>query len=273
MSPAPDHGDHRLVGSRHDLGDPHHRADLPTRGRPRRHRRGRRLPPLRPRRMQRAIAEAERAGQPALQPLRPRGQPARRARAAVRDLRRNRHRRGPRVPPRRRRDRGVGQEPGTFSDVAADCPTAPTCCSTRACTAATSTTRSTSRGTPTCWSASCRSSTSSGSRRCTATGPRAATATRRSSRHDPAPDARLHEHICPQFSRTDVNFQRVPRSTPRTRSSRAHPDRRREHCSSSGSATRTASTSPTCCRCCTTRSCRGRTRSSCPAGRWSWRCS
>ena len=69
---------------------------------------------------------------------------------------------------------------------------------------------STSRSTRTCWSASCRSSISSGSRSCTAT--RRCAATRQEAVIDTIlrrmPD--YVNYICPQFSRTHVNFQRVP---------------------------------------------------------------
>jgi phosphoribulokinase len=79
-------------------------------------------------------------------------------------------------------------------------------------------------------------------------------------------------YICPQFSRTHVNFQRVPMvdtSNPFIARSSRRPTSR---CSSSGSPIRGGSTSPTCSRCCTTRSCRGRTRSCARAGRWTSRC-
>ena len=75
---------------------------------------------------------------------------------------------------------------------------------------ATSATASTSRATPTCWSVWCRSSTSSGSRSCIAT------STLRGYSHEAVVDTILRRmpdyvnHICPQFSRTHVNFQRVP---------------------------------------------------------------
>jgi len=76
-----------------------------------------------------------------------------------------------------------------------------------------------------------------------------------------------------EFSRTHVNFQRVP--TVDT----SNPFAARDIPTADVSflvvrfATRRASTSPGCSRCCTTRSCRGRTRSSCPAGRCRSRCS
>jgi phosphoribulokinase len=62
----------------------------------------------------------------------------------------------------------------------------------------------------TCWSAWCRSSTWNGSRSCTATRTCAAI------RQEAVVDTILRRmpdyvnHICPQFSRTHVNFQRVP---------------------------------------------------------------
>ena len=82
------------------------------------------------------------------------------------------------------------------------------------------------------------------------------------------------KYICPQFSETHVNFQRVPTvdtSNPFTRARRA--DRRREHAHHPLPATPRASTCPTCCRCSPTRSCRAPTRSSAPARRCRWRCS
>ena len=69
---------------------------------------------------------------------------------------------------------------------------------------------STSRSTWICWSASCRSSTWSGSRSCTAT------SNMRGYSQEAVVDTILRRmpdyvnHICPQFSRTHVNFQRVP---------------------------------------------------------------
>ena len=64
--------------------------------------------------------------------------------------------------------------------------------------------------TPTCWSASCRSSTSSGSRSCIAT------RRMRGYSQEAVIDTILRRmpdyvnYICPQFARTHVNFQRVP---------------------------------------------------------------
>jgi phosphoribulokinase len=63
------------------------------------------------------------------------------------------------------------------------------------------------------------------------------------------------------------------RWTPPTPSSRASSRRRTKALSSSVSPTRRASISPTCYACCTTLSCRARTSSWSPAGRWSWLCS
>jgi len=62
------------------------------------------------------------------------------------------------------------------------------------------------------------------------------------------------KYICPQFSESHVNFQRVPTVTPATPSSRGTSRRRMSRWSSSASPIPRASTSRTCCRCCTTRS-------------------
>ena len=90
------------------------------------------------------------------------------------------------------------------------CSRAATCCSTRDCTAPRSPTPSTSSSTPTCWSAWCRSSTWSGSRRCTGTRRPAGTPPRPSPTRSCAGCRTTCNYICPQFSRTDINFQRVP---------------------------------------------------------------
>ncbi len=75
---------------------------------------------------------------------------------------------------------------------------------------------------------------------------------------------RMHDYvhyICPQFTRTHVNFQRVPIVDTSNPSSPAPSPRPTSPCSSSASPTPRASTSPTCSRCSTTRSCPAPTRS------------
>ena len=82
---------------------------------------------------------------------------------------------------------------------------------------------------------------------------------------------RMHDYvhyICPQFSRTHINFQRVPMvdtSNPFIARYIPTPDESMLVIRFARSARHRLSR--TCCRCCTTRSCRGRTRSSCPGGK------
>lgn len=81
------------------------------------------------------------------------------------------------------------------------------------------------------------------------------------------------KYICPQFSHTYVNFQRVPTvDTSNPFIARSIPT-----ADESFVVIRFADPKvidfPICCRCCTTPSCRGRTASWSPAGRWIWRCS
>ena len=91
-------------------------------------------------------------------------------------------------------------------------------------------------------------------------GPSAATPTRRSIDTILRRMPDYVNYICPQFSPTHVNSSGCPTvDTSNPFIARDHPDRRRELRWSSASPTRRASTSPTCCRCCTTRSCPGRT--------------
>ena len=89
--------------------------------------------------MKRAVAEAEQARATTLQPLRPRRQPVRRAREPVPQLRRDRqrHSRASTCTTRRKRRR-TGRSPAP-SRRGKTCPTVPTCCSTKACTARWST--------------------------------------------------------------------------------------------------------------------------------------
>ena len=153
------------------------------------------------------------------------------------------------------------------------CPTAPTCCSTKACTAAVVTDDvdiaqhadlligvvpiDQSRVDP-------------------EDPPRQGHARlfhRGGDRHDPAPHARLRALHLPAVLATHINFQRVPMvdtSNPFIARYIPTPD---ESLVVIRFANPRASTSRTCCRCCTTRSCRARTRSWCRAGRWTSRCS
>ena len=87
---------------------------------------------------------------------------------------------------------------------------------------------------------------------------------------------RMHEYVHylrPQFTRTHINFQRVPvvdTSDPFIARTIPTAD---ESLVVTASRTRRASTSPTCRACCTTRSCHAPTRWWCRAARWNWRCS
>ena len=104
----------------------------------------------------------------------------------------------------------LGSEPGTFTPWQRDAAGQRSAVLRRPARRLRRRRASTSRSTWTCWSAWCRSSTSSGSRNCTATATSAAT------RQDAVVETILRRmpdyvnHICPQFSRTHVNFQRVP---------------------------------------------------------------
>ena len=132
---ASHHLDHRLVRRGHHLGQAHLRADLPPReGRGRLHR-GRRLPPLRPRRHEGQGRRGGAEGQPELHPFPRRGQ---RARHACRRCSRNMAARAaagraPTSTTKRRRSasaRRPAPSPTGASSRRA------TCSSTRACTAA-----------------------------------------------------------------------------------------------------------------------------------------
>ncbi len=117
---APDHLGHRLVGRGHHHGQAHLRPDLPPRGHQGGVDRGRRLPPLRPRRDEGRARRAAEGGGRDLQPLQLRGQHPRGPRAGLPRVRRDRQ--GPDAPLRPRRPRGGGataRAPGTFSDWAA----------------------------------------------------------------------------------------------------------------------------------------------------------
>ena len=185
-------------------------AYLPARADRRAGRGGRCLSSLRPAGMREAMKAARARRQPPLQPLRPGGQPVRRTGNPVPQLRRRTAPAGAPLPARRRGGRALQAGARHLHAVGRHARPAPTCCSTKACTAGVTPTTSTSRATRICWSAWCRSSTSSGSRNCIAT--RRCAATRQEAVIDTIlrrmPD--YVNYICPQFSRTHVNFQRVP---------------------------------------------------------------
>ena len=150
---ASHHRHHRLVRRRHHLGDAAPSSNIFRRERRHGADRSKATPSTATtaRRCASGMAEAEKAGQPALQPLRPRHQPVRRARAAVPRPTARRHRQAPQVPARRRaRPRRTSRSPAP-SRPGRTCRPAPTCCSTKACTARSSTPRGRRRaGTPTC---------------------------------------------------------------------------------------------------------------------------
>ena len=79
-------------------------------------------------------------------------------------------------------------------------------------------------------------------------------------------------YICPQFSQTHVNFQRVPTVDTSITSSRATFRARTKACSSFASRIRGASTSPISYRCCRLPLCHDRTPSFAPAARCRSRC-
>ena len=157
--------------------------------------------------MQRATAEAERAGNPRFCHFSPEANLLPELEQLFSTYGSTGAGDGARVLPRATR---TSRASAARSATGSHCPRAPTCCTTRVCTVATSTTRSTSRGTRTCSSESCRSSTSSRIQKL-----HRDRATRGHSQEEVVatilrrmPD--YIDHICPQFSRTDVNFQRVP---------------------------------------------------------------
>ena len=81
-------------------------------------------------------------------------------------------------------------------------------------------------------------------------------------------------YICPQFTETDVNFQRVPTvDTSNPFVARWIPTARQIARGDSLSQLRAASTLPISFRCCMAASCRGRIQSLFPAASWTWRCS
>ena len=97
----------------------------------------------------RSMAQEAEARQQALQPFQPGDQPARGARACLPRLWRDRHRDDAALRPRRRGGRAVRCGARHLHRLGAARRRTPTCCSTRACTAPSSPTRSTSRATPT----------------------------------------------------------------------------------------------------------------------------
>ena len=87
-------------------------------------------------------------------------------------------------------------------------------------------------------------------------------------RRHPSPDARLRAlHLPAVLAHARELPARADRGHVQPVHRARHPVAGRDRCSSSASRTRRASTSRTCCRCCTTRSCRGRTRIVCPGGK------
>ena len=90
----------------------------------------------------------------------------------------------------------------------------------------------------------------------------------RGRRHHPAPDAGLRELHLPAVLADAHQFPaRADGRHVEPVHRQGHPDARREHGRDPLREARRASTSSTCSRCCTTRTCRGRTSSSCPAAR------
>ena len=182
-----------------------------ARGRQRGDRRGRLVPPLRPQgdegRDGRGGASRATPTSATSAPRRTSSRSSRRCSAATARAARGR---AAQVPAQRGGGRAVQAGAGHLHRLGGDPARTPTSSSTRACTARWPPATWTSRGTPTCSSAWCRSSTSSGSRSCTATSRCAAT------RPEAVVDTILRRmpdyvnYICPQFSRTHINFQRVP---------------------------------------------------------------
>ena len=114
---APHHLDHRLVGRRNHLGQAHLRADLPPREDRGGLHRGRRLPPLRPRRHEGQGRRGGAEGQPELHPFQRRRQRARHAGGGVRGIRPQGQRQDPHLRPRRRGGEApAASPPGTFTD-------------------------------------------------------------------------------------------------------------------------------------------------------------
>ena len=153
------------------------------------------------------------AGDTHLQPFRVRGQPARRARAS-RSASYGETGHGPDAPlrPRRRARRSAtASPPGTFTRLGAISEDDSDLLFYEGLHGAVvNEQRQPRAATPTSRSASCRSSTSNGSRRSTATAPARGYST------EAVTDTILRRmphyvhYICPQFTETDINFQRVP---------------------------------------------------------------
>ena len=161
----------------------------------------------------------------------------------------------PRAPvhARRRRGRRTRRRAGHLHRVAGHAPEHRPAVLRGPARRATSATKSNVASTSTCWSAWCRSSTSSGSRSCTATRRMRGYTPGSGGRHDPAPHARLREPHLPAVQRARTSTSSACRPwTPATRSSPTTSRVPTRAWWSSASPTRRASTSRTCCRCCTT---------------------
>ena len=86
---------------------------------------------------------------------------------------------------------------------------------------------------------------------------------------------RMHdyvEYIVPQFSRTHINFQRVPVVDTSNPFIARHIPTLDESMLVIRFANPRGIDFPYLCRCCTIRSCHGRTPSSVPGAKWTWRC-
>jgi hypothetical protein len=146
----PHHRHHRFVRRRHHLGHAHLREHLPPRNVNAAVIEGDSFHRYDRKEMKIAAGRGREGRQQALQPLRAREQPVPRTGAAVPRLRR------PPAPASAastcttRRGRALQAGPRAPSRPGKTCPPAPTCCSTKACTARWSRPRSTSRSTPTC---------------------------------------------------------------------------------------------------------------------------